>query len=109
MAAALQNENLYALPFQIRQRPLQYFLRTARQGVAAPAANMEALFVFRVPPQGSFGTQLDTIVNLGWRLLPAQWRPASSLKMYYAFHPDNLKLRRDGNMGSHHIQCRCGL
>ena len=72
MAAALQNEDLYVLPFQIRQRPLQYFLRTARQGVALPAANMEALFVFRVPPQGSFGTQLDTIVNLVWRLLPAK-------------------------------------
>ena len=100
MAATRQNQDLYALPFQIPPRPIQYFLRTARQGVALPAANMEALFVFRVPTQGSFGGQLDTIVNLAWQLLPAAWMPASSLKMYYAFHPDNPKLRRGGNRGA---------
>ena len=55
MAAAQQNQDLYALPFQIPPRPIQYFLRTARQGVALPATNMEALFAFRVPTQGSFG------------------------------------------------------
>ena len=97
--AARLNQDLYALPFQIPPRPIQYFLRTARQGVALPATNMEALFVFRVPTQGSFGEQLDIIVNLVWRLLPTAWRQASSLKMYYAFHPDNPKLRRDGNRG----------
>ena len=87
-AAARQNQDLYALPFQIPARRIQYFLRTAREGVALPATNMEALFVFRGPTQGSFGGQLDTIADLVWRLLPAPWRPASSLKMYYAFHPD---------------------
>ena len=107
--AARQNQDLYALPFQVPPSPVQYFLRRARQGVALPAQNMEALFVFRVPTQGSFGAQLDIIVNLVWQLLPAVWRPASSLKMYYAFHPDNPKLRRDGNRGALTYSAPCGL
>ena len=98
--AARQNPDLYALPFQIPATPIQYFMRTAREGVALPATNMEVLFVVRVPTQGSFGTQLQNIVNLVWQLLPAPWRPASSLKMYYAFHPDNPQLRRGGNRGA---------
>ena len=49
---------------------------------------------------GSFGQQLEAIKNLVWQLLPNPWKPASSLKMYYGFHPDNPKLRRDGNRGS---------
>ena len=95
MAAARQNRDLYGLPFQIPPRPIQYFLRTHREGVAARNTNIEALFVFRVPTQGPFAGQLDTIVDLVWQLLPPAWKPASSLKMYYGFHPDNPKLRAD--------------
>ena len=78
MAAAQQNQDLYGLPFQIPPRPIQYFLRTAREGVALRNTNIEALFVFRVPTQGSFASQLDTIVSLVWRLLPPAWKSASS-------------------------------
>ena len=99
MVAALENQDLYGLPFQIAARPIQYFLRRAQLGAALRGMNMEALIVVRIPTQGTFTAQMDAVVDLVWRLLPARWRPASSLKMSYSFHPDNPKLNAGGNMG----------
>ena len=99
MVAALENQDLYGLPFQIAARPIQYFLRRAQLGAALRGNNMEALFVVRIPTQGTFTAQMDAVVDLVWRLLPARWKPASSLKMSYSFHPDNPKLNAAGNRG----------
>ena len=97
MAGVQENPDLYALPFLITPTPIRYFLRTARPGAILRGTNIEALFVFRIPTQGAFGHQLNTIVDLAWGLLPQRWKQASSLHMAYAFHPDNPKLQADGN------------
>ena len=67
MAAGIQETpDLYGLPFQIPASPIRYFLRRARPGARQTSSNVQVLIVFRVPTQGTYGGQVNRIIDYAW-------------------------------------------